>query len=165
MPRIVHFAVAFLLWMLLTWSVDLDNILAGAIVAALSAALLGHLFPLEVKRIISLSSVKRVLWSIYYIPMFLLYCLKANLDVAYRVTHLNLPIRPGIVKVKTTLKGDMARTFLANSITLTPGTLTIDMIGEDMYIHWIFVESDDPAEQTRMIVRRFEKILRRIFEP
>ena len=165
MPRIVHFAVAFLLWMLLTWSVDLDNILAGAIVAALSAALLGHLFPLEVKRIISLSSVKRVLWFIYYVPMFLLYCLKANFDVAYRVLHLNLPIRPGIVKVKTTLKGDMARTFLANSITLTPGTLTIDMIGDDMYIHWMFVESDDPAEQTRMIVSRFEKVLRRIFEP
>ncbi|NQT20843.1 MAG: Na+/H+ antiporter subunit E, partial [Planctomycetes bacterium] len=55
--------------------------------------------------------------------------------------------------------------FLANSITLTPGTLTIDMIGDDMYIHWIFVESDDPAEQTRIIVSRFEKVLRRIFEP
>ena len=161
MRRIVHFIMALAVWLLLTWSIDVQNIIAGVIVAALSAALFGHLFPRDSRLMFSL---KRVLWFIYYIPVFLAYCFKANLDVAYRVLHMNVPIRPGIVKVKTTLKSDMGLTFLANSITLTPGTLTVDIIGDDMYIHWINVVTDDPEKQTRIIVKRFEDILKRIFE-
>jgi len=163
--RAMNFIVAFVLWLLLTWSVKVDSILTGAVVAALSAVFLGHLFPRGARKVLSVASAKRVLWFVYYVPFFLAYCLKANLDVAYRVVNMNLPIRPGIVKVKTKLKSDMARTFLANSITLTPGTLTVDIIGDDMYIHWIAVASDDPEEQTRIIVSRFEEILKRIFEP
>jgi len=163
--RALNFIVAFGLWLLLTWSVKVDSVLAGIVVAALSTVFLGHLFPRQARAVFSMSSVKRALWFVYYVPVFLIYCLKANLDVVYRVLNVNLPIRPGIVKVKTTLKSDMGRTFLANSITLTPGTLTVDIIDDDMYIHWIAVASDDPAEQTKMIVSRFERILKRIFEP
>jgi multicomponent Na+:H+ antiporter subunit E len=78
--------------------------------------------------------------------------------------NLYLPIRPGIVKVRTKLKTDMARTFLANSITLTPGTLTVDCVGDHLYIHWINIVSEDPQEETEIIVRKFERLLERIFE-
>jgi multicomponent Na+:H+ antiporter subunit E len=84
--------------------------------------------------------------------------------VAYRVLHPDVPIRPGIVKVSTTLETRLARTFLANSITLTPGTLTVDIDGQDLYVHWIYVHTDDPEEQTRQIVRRFEGFLKKVFE-
>ena len=100
----------------------------------------------------------------YYIPVFFLHMVKANLDVAYRVLHLNLPIRPGIVKVTTILKTDLAKTFLANSITLTPGTLTIDVIGSNMYIHCINIRTENPEEETAIILRRFENILKKVFE-
>jgi multicomponent Na+:H+ antiporter subunit E len=92
--------------------------------------------------------------------------IKANLDVAYRVIHPKLPIKPGIVKVKTKLRSEAALTYLANSITLTPGTFTIDVDQENgyLYIHWIWVKSDDIEEATEIIVRRFEKILEKIFE-
>ena len=161
MRRIVHFVVALVVWLLLTWSWSVQDVIAGVIVAALSAALFGHLFPRHSRLMFSLG---RVLWFLYYIPVFLIHCFKANLDVAYRVLHMNVPIRPGIVRVKTTLKSDMGLPFLANSITLTPGTLTVDIIEDDMYIHWINVISDDPEEHTRIIVRRFEDILKRVFE-
>jgi len=164
MARAIHFLIGFALWMLLTWSARLDSILVGIVVAAFSAALVGHLFPRQAKGAFSLAAIKRVLWFLYYIPVFLWACMKANLDVAYRV--LNLPIRPGIVRVKTSLKSDMGRTFLANSITLTPGTLTVDIIGDDMFIHWIAVAADDDIEaQTKLIVCRFERILKEVFEP
>jgi multicomponent Na+:H+ antiporter subunit E len=70
------------------------------------------------------------------------------------------------VKVKTTLKSDTALTFLANSITLTPGTLTVD-IDKDcgvLYVHWIDVKAKDVEAATKIIVERFEKILKRIFD-
>jgi multicomponent Na+:H+ antiporter subunit E len=106
-----------------------------------------------------------VFWFLVYIPMFAWYVLVANLDVVYRVVHPEMPIKPGIVKVKTILKTPAGRTMLANSITLTPGTLTVDIDDNDyLYIHWINVKSDDIEQATRHIVSRFEKVLRRIFE-
>ena len=106
----------------------------------------------------------RLFWAILYIPVFSYYVIKANFDVAYRVFHPNLPIKPGIVKVKTNLKSELARTFLANSITLTPGTLTIDIVDDFLYIHWINITSVDQMEETKIIVEKFERFLRRIFE-
>jgi multicomponent Na+:H+ antiporter subunit E len=58
----------------------------------------------------------------------------------------------------------MAKVCLANSITMTPGTLTVDIKDEYLYIHWINVRSQDMAEATKLIVSRFEKILAKIFD-
>jgi multicomponent Na+:H+ antiporter subunit E len=93
-------------------------------------------------------------------------CLKANIDVALRVLNPTLPINPGIVKVKTTLKSDTGLTFLANSITLTPGTLCVDIDPEEgaLYIHWIDVQSQDIDVATQKIVTKFENVLKKIFE-
>lgn len=99
-----------------------------------------------------------------YIFVFSWECLKANLDVAYRVLHPDLPIKPGIVKVKTNLKTHVARTTLANSITMTPGTLTVDIIDDYFYVHWIYVKSTDPAKYAEDISGRFEKYIKKIFE-
>jgi multicomponent Na+:H+ antiporter subunit E len=87
------------------------------------------------------------------------------LDVVYRVIHPAMPIRPGIVKVKTSLKSDSARTALANSITLTPGTMTVDITDDGyLYIHWINVRTTDVEEASRKIVTPFEWFLAKIFD-
>jgi multicomponent Na+:H+ antiporter subunit E len=96
--------------------------------------------------------------------VFLWECIVANLDVAYRVLHPKLPIKPGIIKAKTNLVTDIGKTFLANSITMTPGTITVDIIDEYLYIHWIYVHSMDPDVYTHKILGMFEKFIKRIFE-
>jgi multicomponent Na+:H+ antiporter subunit E len=108
----------------------------------------------------------RYLWFCYYVPVFLWECLKANIDVAMRVLNPKLPINPGIVKVKTTLKSDTGLTFLANSITLTPGTFCVDIDAESgvLYIHWIDVKTQDVEKATQAIVLKFENILKKVFE-
>jgi multicomponent Na+:H+ antiporter subunit E len=159
--RIVYFFITFAVWLLLTWSLDIENVTAGIIITLLCTIFLGHLF---FDNAIKILSPRRVFWFLYYIPVFFVHMVRANLDVAYRVLHVNVPIHPGIVKVTTTLKSDLGLTFLANSITLTPGTLTVDIIGSNMYIHWINVSTEDPDRQTALIVSRFENIIKRIFE-
>ncbi len=52
---------------------------------------------------------------------------------------------------------------LANSITLTPGTLSVDVVGDTFYIHWIDVETTDPEEAFKIIAEPFEKVLLKIF--
>jgi multicomponent Na+:H+ antiporter subunit E len=107
----------------------------------------------------------RWFWFIWYIPLFFYYMLIANFDVVYRVIHPKLPINPGIVKVKTSLQSESGRTMLANSITLTPGTLTVDIKDDGhLYIHWINVKTTDVEEASKRIVSRFEKVLIKVFD-
>jgi len=108
-------------------------------------------------------SIKRVFFALVYVIVLLTEIIKANFDVAYRVLHPRMPIKPGIVVVKTSLKSDIAKLVLANSITLTPGTFTLDVIGDELLIHWINVKAEDVDGATKMIGGRFEKFLRIIF--
>jgi multicomponent Na+:H+ antiporter subunit E len=149
--------------MLLGWPFDMQHALVGVVVAALIAILTGDMFSRRPHHFLHLN---RYLWFGYYVIVFLWECFKANIDVAFRVIHPGLPINPGIVKVKTTLKSDTALTFLANSITLTPGTLCVDIKPEEgiLYIHWIDVRAKDTEKATQLIVTNFENILKRIFE-
>jgi multicomponent Na+:H+ antiporter subunit E len=89
----------------------------------------------------------------------------ANFDVLYRALHPQLPIKPGIVKIKTRLKTASARVALANSITLTPGTMTVDLTDDGtLYVHWINVKSTDTEKATEYIAKPFEYFLSKIFE-
>jgi multicomponent Na+:H+ antiporter subunit E len=157
------FIIGFIVWMLLAWPPDLHHAIVGILVAGFVAVLFGSLF---VRRVHHFTHPSRYLWFAYYVPMFLWECLKANIDVALIVIKPKLAIKPGIVKVKTSLRSDTALTFLANSITLTPGTFCVDIKPEQgvLYIHWIRVESQDEERATQLIVDKFERILKKIFE-
>ena len=161
--KILLFILGFITWVLLNWIPDWQHIVIGIFASAFVAYMTGDFF---IKRPHLFAHPGRYLWFLYYVPIFVWECFKANIDVAYRVIHPNLPIHPGIVKVKTGLTSDTALTFLANSITLTPGTLSVDIDRENgfLYVHWIEVRERTTEKATKLIVERFEKILKRIFE-
>lgn len=161
--RLLDLTIYFALWLLLTWSLDWQGVVVGAVLAVLFALALSGLLPEKAER---LFSPVRWFWAIMHLLSLLFWIIVANFDVLYRVLHPDLPIRPGIVKIKTTLKSDEAKAFLANSITLTPGTLTIDIIDDWLYVHWINVHEnlEDTEAITRDIAGRFEVTLRRVFD-
>jgi multicomponent Na+:H+ antiporter subunit E len=160
---IVLFSISFAVWLLLGWPVDLQHVLVGMPVAFFVTFITADMFGDTPGR---RRNFARYLWFGYYLAVFLWECLKSNIDVALRVINPKLPINPGIVKVKTTLKSDTALTLLANSITLTPGTLCVDITPEEgsLYIHWIDVKSQDAERATELIVKKFERILAKIFD-
>jgi multicomponent Na+:H+ antiporter subunit E len=159
---------SFVLWFLLVWPFDpvektlnLQSTLLGVVVAIFVGVVFGERLPTTGHG----RFLKRAFWLLAYIPVFAWAVIVANLDVVYRVVHPDMPIRPGIVKVKTSLKSNEGRTMLANSITLTPGTLTVDVTDDGyLYIHWINVRHEDVEGATRDIVDKFERIIGRIFE-
>jgi multicomponent Na+:H+ antiporter subunit E len=161
--RIVLFFAAFLIWILLSWSVDSQHLVVGAVVGILVSLLADDIFPGEPG---VFKNPKRYLWFLYYIPVFIWECIKANIEGVFYVIHPDLPINPGIVKVKTRLRSDIGLTFLANSLTLTPGTMTVDIDRENwlLYVHWLNVKEQDIERASELIVRKFENILMRIFE-
>ena len=165
--RLIYFVLALVVWVMVSWpfvegGIDVQVLVAGLIASGLVAILFHEMLPKE--HHVFLSPV-RVFWFLVYVPVFSYYMVKANIDVLYRALHPQMPIRPGIVKIKTSLKSDSAITALANSITLTPGTLTVDLTEDGyLYIHWIYVKSDDMEQATRQIAGPFEWFIRRIFE-
>jgi multicomponent Na+:H+ antiporter subunit E len=161
MRYITLFILSFLFWILLTFKLTFPNLIVGTIASIICSLFFGRFF---VTNVYKLLQPRRYFWFIIYLFVFIRECLKANLDVAYRVLHPRMPIRPGIVKVKTSLKSDMAKMLLANSITMTPGTITVDIIDDDLYIHWIYIKSEDPEVYTGMITGAFEKYIKKIVE-
>lgn len=162
MRRIILILFSFAIWLVLSWSLDWQHLIIGGVVAIVTGLMFGYLFKNESLKILQ---IHRWFWMVVYIPVFVWEMAKANIDVASRVLLGNLrPIKPGIVKVKTKLKSEMGKTFLANSITLTPGTFTVDLKDEYLYIHWIYVRNTDISKATQDIVSRFETLLIKVFD-
>ncbi|NPE22206.1 Na+/H+ antiporter subunit D [Fusibacter sp. A1] len=154
------FIICFVVWVLLA-GFSYQEVLLGAVVSAVISLLYGKTssFDFSFKWIMGF-----VLFIVMYVPLFLLELIKANIDVLLRVLSPKLPINPGFVKVPTTLKGDFANLTLANSITLTPGTITLDADEDYLYVHWIDVKSRDGQVDVSSISDSMQNVLRRVFK-
>jgi multicomponent Na+:H+ antiporter subunit E len=168
MNRLVLFTFLLLFWVLLTWPAELpgpaylQDVGAGLVAAGFVTWIMGEPAREGASRWLQ---PRRYGWALVYLFVLAAYVVKANVEVAYRVLHPAMPIRPGIVKVKTRLRLPSARTMLGNSITLTPGTLTV-AIREDgvLMVHWLYVRTVDQEEAARQVIGRFEWFIERIFE-
>lgn len=160
--RARHLALVFLLsfglWLALTASFDPAELIAGGLVAAVVTLL-------AIDRPPVLGGVRFTLGAplalLRYLAAFTMALIRANLDMARRVLSPSLPIRPAVVRVRTELSSELGRLVLANSITLTPGTLTVDVEGDQLLVHWIDCRpGTDTAAITRAIAADFERNLK-----
>lgn len=135
----VSFSILFSFWVLLSGFFDFMHLLLGAICTFLIARF-SHDLLISDGRDLRLA-VLRVLRFLAYLPWLLYQIMRANIDVAYRTLHPRMPISPRVIKFKTNLKTEMGVVTLANSITLTPGTITIDVIEGKYFVHALSKES------------------------
>jgi len=151
MKKLVLFIISLIIWLVLSWTTYLPSVLIGIVVSLFISVWFADFFIMHAENFFQ---IKKFLYLLLYIPFFIFYCVLANFDVAYRVRHPKLPIKPGIVKVKTILSTLTGRVALANSITLTPGTLTVELTDDGyLYVHWINVTTVDVEEATKKIVK------------
>lgn len=158
--QIILFITLLIFWLMLNGTLATDSLIVGVIVS-LSISILfasGLSFFTEFR-----PTPQAFIAGFYYYFYFFKELIKSNLKLAKIILSPTLPIKPGIVKVRTKLKSKMGRLMLANSISLTPGTLTVEMDGEWMYIHWVTVETTDIDTVTKNIVAGFEKYLEVIY--
>ncbi len=151
--------VLFVLWLAIAGA-NRDEIIAGGAVALLISLLFGRNLTLLAELRLTPRALLRMP---VYLLVFLIELIKSAVDVSRRVLSPSLPIHPGIVKVRTRLKSRLGRIILANSITLTPGTMVVETAGEYFYIHWIDLTAPDIEAATESIVRKFEAHLEVIF--
>jgi multicomponent Na+:H+ antiporter subunit E len=166
---VLAFVFSFLFYLLLTlgsgeaapWSVE--EVTFGLLFSVPGALLAGRLFSAaKVKPTFAWLNPKRWFFLLLYaVGPFFAYMIKANFDVAYRV--ITGKIRPGIVKIHTGLRTDFGVSMLANSVTLTPGTLSVDVDADgSLYVHCINVKNKNPSPEE--VCGPFIKWIRRITE-
>lgn len=147
----------------LLWNIMLAVSWAALIgeVTALSLAVgfvVGFLILYAVRRLLRPSRYFEKLWqSVRLASLFAWELLLANLRIAYEVATPSHSMRPGVVAIPLDAETDAEITLLANLITLTPGTLSLDVSDDRrvLYIHAMYV--DDAEELRRSIKDGFEK--------
>jgi len=151
--------VMFVIWVLMA-GIDTNELILGAFVCITLSYVLTNYMNIE----FDLFQIpKIIIFLITYIPTLFIELVKANIDVAKRVLNPSLPINPGVVKVPTEVKNEYGKLILANSITLTPGTISLDADEEGVFVHWIDVKGELPEDYQKHISLKFEAILRRTF--
>ena len=167
LPAVIStFIVCYAFWILLTWNFSAQELTAGALVS-LAVALFSARFFIH-EHAFWFFNPMHFLSLLAYIPVFMWELLKANWDVAKRCFGGCKKVNPGIVKVPVNLNDGYPEAMLANSITLTPGTITLDITEEDgqdyFYIHWLDVAETDGEKAGEMIKGTMEKWIRRIWK-
>jgi len=157
---ILLFITLMIFWLLLNNSLSLEVFVIGAVVSIIISLMFCS--GCDIFNEISLTP-KAIYATLMFIFVFLGALVKANLSITKRVLSPSLPINPGIVKVKTQLTSKVGRMVLANAITLTPGTFTLELDGEDLFVHWVDVKSGETEENTKEIVSSFEKYLKLMY--
>jgi multicomponent Na+:H+ antiporter subunit E len=148
---LLNFFLAFV-WMFLSVSFTSNTFIIGY--------LLGLVILLALRRFFgSPFYLVRVIAALKLLLIFLRELVMSNIDVVKKVIRPNLDIKPGIFALKTELKSDWEITLLANLITLTPGTLVVDVSFDNkvLYIHTL--DLDDVDEAINDIQNTFEKAI------
>ncbi len=145
-----------LAWAALTGELTPENLLGGFV--------LGYVLLFLSRRALGCTSyVTRVPRVISFLVYFLVELFRANLRVAYEVLTPQQRMRPAIVAVPLDIRGDLEITLLANLITLTPGTLSLDVSSDRrvLYVHSMYVDDIDAFR--REIKDGFEKRVKELF--
>ncbi len=129
----ILFAWSFGFYLLVSDSLSTFNLVTGAISGVIVATALWHVSVMGTVDLRQLGA--RLARLLLYIPFLLWEITKANFAVAYAVLHPELPIDPEVVEFDALVWSDLPVTTLANSITLTPGTLTINVTRQHFTVH------------------------------
>ncbi len=144
----------FCIWLILSANLQMANIVVGLVISFSISLLYTKLFAKEDK-----FEMINPFWFFVYILVLAKNLITSNLQIAKRVLSKDMKLAPQIVEVKTELKSEWKKLLLANSITLTPGTLTLDIKDDTLEIH--IIEFRDGYDKNE-ITREFEQVIAKI---
>lgn len=123
----------FLAWVIFNGRLTLEIAIFGVFVAGAVFAFICKFMDYSVKK--ELRFYKRVPQILQYLYYLVKEIICANLTVSRMILTRKEQMEPVLVHVHTNLKSETARMLLANSITLTPGTITVSMTDNDLLVH------------------------------
>ncbi len=156
--------ICLIFYIVFTGSLRLYDIVTGVIVSLTSGAIVGELIVRNSSKFFSPRRILRLL--AYTVKYFLVYEVKAHLEVMRIILSPKPRYTPAIVRVPYQSSSEYAIMLAGNSITNTPGTLVVD-VDEDkrlFYVHWLNALTLEPREAYRFILEYFDKNAVKIFD-
>ena len=163
--RLLLNIVLALVWCLLQNEISLRQLLIGSLVATTAMLFFPRSFHQErryVHKVKERRYVHKVSLSFQLAVFFFKELLIANVTVVRQVLAPELKIQSGIIAYPLELKDDFLITLLANMITLTPGTLSVEVAPDRLFLFIHFLNVEDIEEERRVIRDGFERYLQRI---
>lgn len=151
------YVLFFLAWIIFNGQFTLEIAILGVAVATVMFAFMCKFMDYSIKK--ELNVYKKSIYFFAYIVLLLREIIKANLEIIPRILTVEEEMEPVIVKFKTNLKSDFTRMLLANSITLTPGTITVSLEEDEYTIHCLDTSLAEGLENSD-----FEKALMKLDE-
>ena len=146
-----------LAWLIFNGNITLEIFIFGVVIAAVMLAFMCKFMDYSLKK--ELNVYKKSIWFLAYVVLLIREIIKANLAIIPMIMTVEEEMEPVIVKFHTCLKSDFTRMLLANSITLTPGTITVSLEGDEYTIHCLDASLANGLEQSE-----FEKALKKLDE-
>ncbi len=131
---LLMFLLLLAFWLLISYSYDWQHILIGVLFSLVLVAFWNQM-AIRQDAPPTGFTLKQLVLMIYYLLYLLVEVIRANIKMAIIILNPKMPISPGLVIMKNELKKDLPRAFFANSITLTPGTITVDLEGDLIIVH------------------------------
>ncbi len=152
-------------WVMLTGSFGLPALMVGLFGGLLAIYAFGARLFFEAPGLELRDLGARIFWAAILVPFFLFKVFSSAVDVAGIVLTPRIALKPCVVRIPTKLTSRLATTLLANLITLTPGTLSMDYDWEQQcyFVHILTVDTVDLAQPER-IIADMELLLRRVFQ-
>lgn len=165
---VITYVPLLIFWIIVSGNISWQNVLIGGIVSIIIASFMYENLTDDLR--LEGHVVTKILYITFlripeYLFIMAFQLIESNIQVAKHALFMD--INPSIVKIKTDLKSDTGTTILANSITLTPGTLTIDIDKKldktHVYVHWIDARTMNLKEAGDEIKGGVERWLKKIF--
>lgn len=138
--------VYFLLWLIFNGRITFEIIIAGALISFMLDMFIRKVLHLNLTAGKLFMAVKILPNIVMYIIVLLVEIIRANFSIIRMVLAPQIDVEPCLVKFRTHLKTDAARVALANSITLTPGTITVSLEGDNLLVHALNKDMADGLE-------------------
>ncbi len=148
-------------WLLMSASFDWQHILAGIVLSAGLTHYWREMIFLPGKK--TTITWRQIAAFLQYTICLVIEIIKANFHVAYLVLHPRLPISPGFVITSMGLEKELSKTYYLNSITLTPGTITVKCEGDRLIVH-CFTEQHAQVVQHWYLYHQIYNMERGVFK-
>lgn len=161
---VVRIAITFLYllagWVLFTGSIDLHDLAMGGAFSLMVAILTYDSFIVETEAAWR-SHLPRPLWAIAYLLVLLWEMYRSSFALSWMI--LTGRYKPRVVHFRTRLRTDIARAAVATAVTVTPGTVTLEMNDDHLIVHWIHATTSHNRRAGEIIKGRLESVLRRVW--
>ena len=157
---LITFFTLFAGWLLFTWSLDPGSIIAG-ILSSLTVSAVTYSIFIDESEAELRAHLPRLHYLLIFAGVLIFNMYVASFRVLWQIVRGN--INPGIVHFRTRLKTDIARVALASSITLTPGTITLDLADDHLVVHWLDARTTHSRYAGRLIKGAHEKLLKKVW--